>query len=145
MNGPVKDSQKVDLFIVNDFIIEDSHSACALKRAHMKESLASHEEAQRLQRMCRYLKVSEGLRFFLKWKLEFLWIYLTECYPFCSYHQLAILQLFLSFPKQIFILSFLVFHLSLETVSAELKAELDLFILTVIEVIWIFAHNEILI
>lgn len=61
MNGPVKDSQKVDLFIVNDFIIEDSHSACALKRAHMKESLASHEEAQRLQRMCRYLKNKTAL------------------------------------------------------------------------------------
>lgn len=28
----------------------------ALKRAHLKESLASHEEAQRLQRMCRELK-----------------------------------------------------------------------------------------
>lgn len=37
---------------------EESVSAVAIKRTHLKEALASHEEAQRLQRMCRYLKVS---------------------------------------------------------------------------------------
>lgn len=38
---------------------EESVSAVAIKRTHLKEALASHEEAQRLQRMCRYLKVSQ--------------------------------------------------------------------------------------
>lgn len=42
----------------NDDNDEDSISLPALKRAHLKEALASHEESQRLQRMCRYLKVS---------------------------------------------------------------------------------------
>lgn len=38
-------------------------SPCALKKAHIKESHACHEEAQRLQRMCRDLKVlTPGLR-----------------------------------------------------------------------------------
>lgn len=37
---------------------EESVSAVAIKRTHLKEALASHEETQRLQRMCRYLKVS---------------------------------------------------------------------------------------
>lgn len=37
---------------------EECTSLAALKRAHLKEALASHEETQRLQRMCRYLKVS---------------------------------------------------------------------------------------
>lgn len=36
---------------------EESVSAVAIKRTHLKEALASHEETQRLQRMCRYLKV----------------------------------------------------------------------------------------
>uniref|UniRef100_A0A1A9UT25 Rhophilin n=1 Tax=Glossina austeni TaxID=7395 RepID=A0A1A9UT25_GLOAU len=40
----------------NDDNDEDSISLPALKRAHLKEALASHEESQRLQRMCRYLK-----------------------------------------------------------------------------------------
>lgn len=31
---------------------------CALKKAHIKEAIACHEEAQRLQRMSRDLKVS---------------------------------------------------------------------------------------
>lgn len=41
-------------------------SPIALKRAHLKESLASHEEAQRLQRMCRELKNKEALTIVLK-------------------------------------------------------------------------------
>ncbi|XP_037938954.1 rhophilin-2-like [Teleopsis dalmanni] len=40
---------------------EDCASAAAMKRTHLKESLASHEEAQRLQRMCRYLKNKTSL------------------------------------------------------------------------------------
>lgn len=47
-------------------IYEDSGCASALKRAHLKESLASHEEAQRLQRMCRYLKNKTSLTQVLK-------------------------------------------------------------------------------
>ncbi|KNC25819.1 hypothetical protein FF38_08154 [Lucilia cuprina] len=35
---------------------EECTSLAALKRAHLKEAMASHEETQRLQRMCRYLK-----------------------------------------------------------------------------------------
>lgn len=42
---------------MNDLGPDDNRSASSLKRAYLKESLASHEEAQRLQRMCRYLKV----------------------------------------------------------------------------------------
>lgn len=38
---------------------EECTSLAALKRAHLNEALASHEETQRLQRMCRYLKVSQ--------------------------------------------------------------------------------------
>lgn len=37
---------------------EECTSLAALKRAHLREAMASHEETQRLQRMCRYLKVS---------------------------------------------------------------------------------------
>jgi len=33
-------------------------TSVANKLAHLKEALASIEEAQRLQRMCRYLKVN---------------------------------------------------------------------------------------
>ncbi|KAH8418935.1 hypothetical protein KR222_005517, partial [Zaprionus bogoriensis] len=40
---------------------EESVSVVAIKRTHLKEALASHEEAQRLQRMCRYLKNKTSL------------------------------------------------------------------------------------
>lgn len=36
----------------------DFKAAMAMKLAHLKESVASHEETQRLQRMCRHLKVN---------------------------------------------------------------------------------------
>ncbi|XP_018784819.1 PREDICTED: rhophilin-2 isoform X1 [Bactrocera latifrons] len=45
---------------------EDAASATALKRAHLKEALASHEETQRLQRMCRFLKNKLSLTQVLK-------------------------------------------------------------------------------
>lgn len=35
----------------------DLKSRMAKKLAHLKEAVASHEETQRLQRMCRHLKV----------------------------------------------------------------------------------------
>lgn len=40
-------------------LIDSSEEPCpdALKKVHIKESMACHEEAQRLQRMCRDLKV----------------------------------------------------------------------------------------
>lgn len=41
-------------------------SPMTLKRVHLKESLASHEEAQRLQRMCRELKNKETITRVLK-------------------------------------------------------------------------------
>jgi len=37
---------------------EEAATSVANKLAHLKEALASIEEAQRLQRMCRYLKVN---------------------------------------------------------------------------------------
>ncbi|KAM8718983.1 hypothetical protein ACLKA7_011650 [Drosophila subpalustris] len=40
---------------------DESVSVVAIKRTHLKEALASHEEAQRLQRMCRYLKNKASL------------------------------------------------------------------------------------
>lgn len=44
----------------NSVCEEETVSVAAIKRTHLKEALASHEEAQRLQRMCRYLKVSHS-------------------------------------------------------------------------------------
>lgn len=35
----------------------DLKAGMAMKLAHLKEAVASHEETQRLQRMCRHLKV----------------------------------------------------------------------------------------
>lgn len=35
----------------------DLKTVMAMKLGHLKESVASHEETQRLQRMCRHLKV----------------------------------------------------------------------------------------
>lgn len=40
-----------------DLANDENVSPCALKKAHIRESHACHEEAQRLQRMCRDLKV----------------------------------------------------------------------------------------
>ncbi|XP_075158724.1 GTP-Rho-binding protein rhophilin isoform X2 [Haematobia irritans] len=40
---------------------EECTSLAALKRAHLNEAMASHEETQRLQRMCRYLKNKTSL------------------------------------------------------------------------------------
>lgn len=40
-----------------DLANDENVSPCALKKAHIRESHACHEEAQRLQRMCRELKV----------------------------------------------------------------------------------------
>ena len=55
---PIRNCQSVDSFILNEFAPDDNRCASTVKRAHLKESLASQEEAQRLQRMCRFLKVS---------------------------------------------------------------------------------------
>lgn len=53
---------KVDEHKENSFVFDESSlngDVCpnVLRMAHVKESLACHEEAQRLQRMCRDLKV----------------------------------------------------------------------------------------
>uniref|UniRef100_A0A7M4Y2U7 Rhophilin n=1 Tax=Anopheles funestus TaxID=62324 RepID=A0A7M4Y2U7_ANOFN len=45
-----------DTFIFDETSFESDLDPTALRRAHLRESLASHEEAQRLQRMCRELK-----------------------------------------------------------------------------------------
>ncbi|KRF94052.1 uncharacterized protein Dmoj_GI15742, isoform B [Drosophila mojavensis] len=45
----------------NSVCEEETVSVAAIKRTHLKEALASHEEAQRLQRMCRYLKNKTSL------------------------------------------------------------------------------------
>ncbi|XP_053658699.1 rhophilin-2 [Anopheles marshallii] len=45
-----------DTFIFDETSFESDLDPTALRRAHLRESLSSHEEAQRLQRMCRELK-----------------------------------------------------------------------------------------
>ncbi|XP_055389970.1 rhophilin-2 [Condylostylus longicornis] len=57
----IKKNPTIESFIDDEDNLDNSHSATALKLAHIKESLASHEEAQRLQRMCRYLKNKASL------------------------------------------------------------------------------------
>lgn len=42
---------------LEDLSLDDQTTAAATKLAHIKESLACHEETQRLQRMCRDLRV----------------------------------------------------------------------------------------
>lgn len=42
---------------LEDLSLDDRTTAAAVKLAHIRESLASHEETQRLQRMCRDLRV----------------------------------------------------------------------------------------
>lgn len=44
---------------LEDLSLDDQTTAAATKLAHIKESLACHEETQRLQRMCRDLRVSQ--------------------------------------------------------------------------------------
>lgn len=64
---------------------EDAASATALKRAHLKEALASHEETQRLQRMCRFLKVSLS-RHIYKHMYIHIWLvcsYVCRCIYVC--------------------------------------------------------------
>ncbi|XP_061501176.1 rhophilin-2 isoform X2 [Anopheles gambiae] len=45
-----------DTFIFDETSFESDLDPVTLRRAHLRESLSSHEEAQRLQRMCRELK-----------------------------------------------------------------------------------------
>uniref|UniRef100_A0A182PT74 Rhophilin n=1 Tax=Anopheles epiroticus TaxID=199890 RepID=A0A182PT74_9DIPT len=45
-----------DTFIFDETSFESDLDPMTLRRAHLRESLSSHEEAQRLQRMCRELK-----------------------------------------------------------------------------------------
>lgn len=57
------DDKKVDIhskengFIFDETSLDSNVCPSALKMAHIKESLSCHDEAQRLQRMCRDLKV----------------------------------------------------------------------------------------
>lgn len=44
-------------FVFDEASLDGDVCPTALKRAHIKESLVCHDEAQRLQRMCRDLKV----------------------------------------------------------------------------------------
>lgn len=46
-------------FALSDLTTDTDVSPCALKKTHIKESLACFEEAMRLQRMSRDLKVSK--------------------------------------------------------------------------------------
>ncbi|XP_055711132.1 rhophilin-2 isoform X2 [Phlebotomus papatasi] len=50
-----------DSFIYDESSIDEDVNPIALKGAHLKEALASHDEAQRLQRMCRELKNKRAL------------------------------------------------------------------------------------
>ncbi|XP_058064021.1 rhophilin-2 [Anopheles bellator] len=48
--------QSQDTFIFDETSLDADLDPRALRRAHLRESLSNHEEAQRLQRMCRELK-----------------------------------------------------------------------------------------
>uniref|UniRef100_A0A1L8DN36 Putative signal transduction protein n=2 Tax=Nyssomyia neivai TaxID=330878 RepID=A0A1L8DN36_9DIPT len=50
-----------DSFIYDEDLIDNNVDPIALKRSHLKEALSSHDEAQRLQRMCRELKNKKAL------------------------------------------------------------------------------------
>lgn len=49
--------QQQNNFVFDETSLDSDVCPTALKMAHVKESLACHDEAQRLQRMCRDLKV----------------------------------------------------------------------------------------
>ena len=57
-----KSPTQKDTFIFDESsIIDDDVNPVQLKKAHLRESQSSHEEAQRLQRMCRELKNKTAL------------------------------------------------------------------------------------
>lgn len=68
---PTKNIRSIESYIGGDdekdilFEKYDLKVAMAMKLAHLKEAVASHEETQRLQRMCRHLKVSVFDTYFL--------------------------------------------------------------------------------
>lgn len=59
-----------DTFIYDETSLEGDLNPAMLKKAHLRESLSSHEEAQRLQRMCRELKNKIALTKVLNYALE---------------------------------------------------------------------------
>ncbi|XP_065072853.1 rhophilin-2 isoform X2 [Ochlerotatus camptorhynchus] len=63
-------SQSLDTFIFDESSLEGDLNPAMLKKAHLRESLSSHEEAQRLQRMCRELKNKIALTKVLNYGLE---------------------------------------------------------------------------
>lgn len=52
------DEHKENSFVFDESSLNGDVCPNVLRMAHIKESLACHEEAQRLQRMCRDLKVN---------------------------------------------------------------------------------------
>lgn len=58
-----------------DLANDENVSPCALKKAHIRESHACHEEAQRLQRMCRDLRVKVNLESLAESPVEFQWFH----------------------------------------------------------------------
>nr|XP_029710552.1 rhophilin-2 isoform X1 [Aedes albopictus] len=63
-------SQSLDTFIFDETSLEGDLNPAMLKKAHLRESLSSHEEAQRLQRMCRELKNKIALTKVLNYAVE---------------------------------------------------------------------------
>ncbi|XP_038115454.1 rhophilin-2 isoform X2 [Culex quinquefasciatus] len=59
-----------DTFIYDESSLEGDLNPAMLKKAHLRESLSSHEEAARLQRMCRELKNKIALTKVLNYALE---------------------------------------------------------------------------
>lgn len=53
--------QQQNNFVFDETSLDSDVCPTALKMAHVRESLSCHDEAQRLQRMCRDLKVLEQL------------------------------------------------------------------------------------
>lgn len=47
---------------LEDLSLDDQTTSAAIKLAHIRESLVCHEETQRLQRMCRDLRVNKSAK-----------------------------------------------------------------------------------
>uniref|UniRef100_A0A7G3AWS5 Putative signal transduction protein n=1 Tax=Lutzomyia longipalpis TaxID=7200 RepID=A0A7G3AWS5_LUTLO len=54
-------TKQEDSFIYDEDSMDSNVNPVALKKSHLKEALSSHDEAQRLQRMCRELKNKKAL------------------------------------------------------------------------------------
>lgn len=66
LGSELNDGSQNNSFIFDDNSLDGDVNPIVMKRAHLKESISSHEEAQRQQRMCRELKVRSNVIFIHK-------------------------------------------------------------------------------